>query len=474
MPDDLLKALAFLMELTTRSQSVMWVLQMFRCVGDTVANSLPSLLADHALPYGAETATQALIEPFDATMADEVGALEQARALARKQLHALSSGFGDATLQTEEAAGAGNVRTRQMERILFGKTRAAGVDDKMLHLKYLCRIVNNLQRLTLGFEDICKDLFSPFVVDNPDTTDMTEGAAAAAGGGLLAASSVDELRKQWGEAWSFDDEHAVLRGEKNGVVLKTARSTRQRLLVEMGRLIVEADPGVMKLLLSVGEKEWQTERMMEQLLSEVNPQLNMIATWLDVAELHDVVGEVLGKLVQLYSGQLLDHKRWGEYFEDFPREEMAKCVTADAALLDTVFSELMADASGKESRKWRQLKVYVVERLHSVGKLMLAGEDGWLGVATETIDLYDAGRAARAQPVWLADESVPSCQICRAEFGVLLRRHHCRVSRSSSSLSSLAHLCCALLLLLTATLSLQADCSAVLQSLTALLTPSTF
>lgn len=50
-------------------------------------------------------------------------------------------------------------------------------------------------------------------------------------------------------------------------MLKTARLTRNRLIVEMGRLIVEADPGVALLLLSVGEPEWKSKRMMAQLLS---------------------------------------------------------------------------------------------------------------------------------------------------------------------------------------------------------------
>jgi hypothetical protein len=37
--------------------------------------------------------------------------------------------------------------------------------------------------------------------------------------------------------------------------------------MEMARLIVEADPGGALLMMSVGQPEWESERMMEQLLS---------------------------------------------------------------------------------------------------------------------------------------------------------------------------------------------------------------
>lgn len=40
--------------------------------------------------------------------------------------------------------------------------------------------------------------------------------------------------------------------------------------------------------------------------------------------------------------------------------------------------------------------------------------------------MYDAARGARARPVWLPDDIVPCCQLCRVDFGLLLRRHHCR------------------------------------------------
>ncbi len=94
-----------------------------------------------------------------------------------------------------------------MDRILFGGSglvASGSIEEKMLHLKYLCRAINNLQQLTSGFETIFKDTFSPLVADT------------ASACGLLGTSSKEELRKQWGDAWTFDDEYAVLRGDKNG------------------------------------------------------------------------------------------------------------------------------------------------------------------------------------------------------------------------------------------------------------------
>jgi len=54
---------------------------------------------------------------------------------------------------------------------------------------------------------------------------------------------------------------------RHRVVLKAARSARNRIIVEMGRLIVEADRSAALLLMSVGEREWESKHMMEQLLS---------------------------------------------------------------------------------------------------------------------------------------------------------------------------------------------------------------
>ena len=51
LPDDLLAALTYVMKLTAGSHSVMWMLRVFRCVGSTVANCIPSLFADNTLPH---------------------------------------------------------------------------------------------------------------------------------------------------------------------------------------------------------------------------------------------------------------------------------------------------------------------------------------------------------------------------------------------------------------------------------------
>lgn len=98
----------------------------------------------------------------------------------------------------------------------------------------------------------------------------------------------------------------------------------------------------------------------------MNPQLNMIATWLDVRELHDVVAEVLAKLIQHYGYQLLSHKRWNEVFEGFGRDDVAKCVLEDAAMLEECYSQLLADADGNETRKWTQIKRYIVAPLRTI------------------------------------------------------------------------------------------------------------
>lgn len=100
-------------------------------------------------------------------------------------------------------------------------------------------------------------------------------------------------------------------------------------------------------------------------VAEVDPQLNAISTWLDVRELHDVVGEVLAKLIQHYGHQLLSHKRWNEVFEDFGREDAAKCVLADAAVLEARYAELMTGEDGQETRKWQQIKTYIVAPLRA-------------------------------------------------------------------------------------------------------------
>ena len=244
LPDDLMAALAYLMKLTAGSQSVMWMLQVFRCVGETISNCIPSLFADHALPHvalhlmrsrargpkiiGTHQCTAialvlagilssrfsfGLTEPQDLQIADEVGALQHAHVVAREQVHALNSGWGTAALRTNASAGLSRrslSNSQYMDRVLFGGEKLippGGIEEKMLHLKYLCRVINNLQRLTTEFENIAQDHLSPLV------------AETAAASGLLETSSVAELRELWGDAWTYDDEHAVLRGNKNGFEL---------------------------------------------------------------------------------------------------------------------------------------------------------------------------------------------------------------------------------------------------------------
>ena len=151
-----------------------------------------------------------LADPQDLQIADEVGALLHARVIAREQVHALKSGWGTAALRTNDSARLSRrsvSSSHYMDRVLFGGDKLippGGIEEKMLHLKYMCRVINNLQRLTSGFEDISKDLFSPLVAETATTP------------GLLQTSSEVELRELWGDAWIFDDEYAVLRGNKNG------------------------------------------------------------------------------------------------------------------------------------------------------------------------------------------------------------------------------------------------------------------
>ena len=151
-----------------------------------------------------------LAEPQDAQIADEVGALLHAQLVAREHVHALSSGWGTAALRTNAGAALSRrsaYHSRQMDEVLFGGSKlvsASSVEAKMLHLKYLCRVINNLQQLASGFEQICTDNFSPLVTDRASTS------------GIFEADSKQELRKQWGDAWVFDDEYAVLHGMKNG------------------------------------------------------------------------------------------------------------------------------------------------------------------------------------------------------------------------------------------------------------------
>ena len=106
-----------------------------------------------------------------------------------------------------------------------------------------------------------------------------------------------------------------------------------------------------------------------------------------------MVGECLAKIVQLYGWQLLDHRRWEE---DLGRVEASKRLFADVAFLEKRFEGLMGDES-----MWPKIKTYVLTPLEQVGHLMAGGEDGWMAKAVEHLDMYDAGKAARAQPKWV-------------------------------------------------------------------------
>lgn len=130
----------------------------------------------------------------------------------------------------------------------------------------------------------------------------------------------------------------------------------------------------------------------------------MIASWLDVRELHDVVGEVLSKLIQHYGYQLLSQKRWIEAFDDFGREDMAKCVLADAAMLEVRYAELMADADGNETHKWQQIKTYIVAPLRAFNTAQMCTPRSVYNVAwTDSDNRLGVGRCRccrRAHGSW--------------------------------------------------------------------------
>ena len=71
------------------------------------------------------------------------------------------------------------------------------------------------------------------------------------------------MKKIFGSGWEFDDEWAILRGDRHPSVGKAARSTRAGILIELGRLIVAADAHAMNLFTSVGTAEWGEKHMLE-------------------------------------------------------------------------------------------------------------------------------------------------------------------------------------------------------------------
>jgi hypothetical protein len=288
MPDDCLKALAFAMEVLDQPKSVLWALQSFRCISETLSDGMCSLLADRTLP-GRTRSVLSLIQPQDPEVGLEVACLSHARHLAKKFVAALSS---DEPLYTETDAMQQLIESpqRQMAKILSGgggaahasavQSEAAGA-SMMLHLKYLCRAVNNVQRLAEGFAEVTRARFGPLFAD--------DGATGERAGFSLGGGSADNMRAQWGAAWSYDYELAVMRGERNGIVRKTYRSVRGSLLREIGHLVLTAHAGAMTLLQSVGEPRWHQDAMLERVVHEcIDPQLDTVASWLERRELNDV------------------------------------------------------------------------------------------------------------------------------------------------------------------------------------------
>jgi len=92
MPDDCLKPIMFTMELLAEPASVLWTLKTFRCIAETIAACIPSLLSDHTLPERALSATS-LIEPEHPDIRVEVAVLTQARDNAKKHVTALNEGI---------------------------------------------------------------------------------------------------------------------------------------------------------------------------------------------------------------------------------------------------------------------------------------------------------------------------------------------------------------------------------------------
>ena len=317
-----------------------------------------------------------------------------------------------------------------MDKLVFGgsdpaaahKLDISAAEKKMLHLKYLCRVANNIQQLHDVFYDVTQKCFAPlfgthdFLAESQEQSDPQQL-------GMLSSSSIEQLRRQWGKAWDYDYEWEVVRGGRKSIVEINAKVTRALILREAGRLILEANAQAMGLLLSIGEPAWKTQGLLGMLIHEcIDPQLNALSDWLEKRELNDVVKECLIRLVQIYTAQLLDHKRWDDVFEDQGRVDTAQCVLADSESLATRFGGLM----GADSKIWQRLDRDVLGPLREVGTLMATGADGWMQEAAATVDVYDAGRTARARPYWVPEESREACMICRSDFGLLRRPHHCR------------------------------------------------
>ena len=344
-------------------------------------------------------------------MREEVNYLIEKRKLARVLMDALSGDTAvDEALWQGFDSGALS-KGQDPSRLWLGGLYPRGSGDsedvqELLHLKYLCRAVNNLNRLSEGFSKLAEDEGRRLV-----------GADGSIG--LMDLSSIEDVKKTFGSAWDFDAEWATLRGDTHPTVGKATRTVRAGILIELGRLIVQADADTMSKFRSVGTAEWAEENMLEEIVTgTVDHALNFIYDWLDKRYLFAVVGECLAKIVQIYGWQLLDHLRWEG---DLGRAEASKQVFADAAFLEQRFEGLMGDAS-----MWPKIKTYVLTPLEQVGHLMAGGAEGWMAKAVEHLDMYDAGKAARSQPKWVPDEHSVACMLCRSEFGLFLSRHHCR------------------------------------------------
>ena len=96
--------------------------------------------------------------------------LLHARNVAREHATALGSG----TAPRDDAADPSKRRDSRMEKILYGGGPPDADADGMLHLKYLCRVVNTMQRLAEGFVEISRDHFIPVVAEGSGSMGLLE------------------------------------------------------------------------------------------------------------------------------------------------------------------------------------------------------------------------------------------------------------------------------------------------------------
>ena len=116
-----------------------------------------------------------------------------------------------------------------MDKLVFGGSDPAAAvsaaEKKMLHLKYLCRVANNIQQLHDVFYDVTQKCFAPlfgtrdFLAESQEQSDPQQL-------GMLSSSSIEQLRRQWGKAWDYDYEWEVVRGGRKSIVEINAKATR--------------------------------------------------------------------------------------------------------------------------------------------------------------------------------------------------------------------------------------------------------